>query len=147
MHANRGSAEMNYLSLIRELVSTYQAFEHYSTSHIKTMGLTMTQFDILATLGNQPPMTCKELGEKTLILKGTMTGVLERLETKKLIKKIPNECDGRSYKIGLTPAGEKMFQQAFPTHLNYLEEAFSKLSKKDLQQTVDALRVVKTLFN
>jgi len=82
MHANQGSAEMNYLSLIRELVSTYQAFEHYSTSHIKTMGLTMTQFDILATLGNQPPMTCKELGEKTLILKGTITGVLERLETK-----------------------------------------------------------------
>ena len=147
MHANQGSAEMNYLSLIRELVSTYQAFEHYSTSHIKTMGLTMTQFDILETLGNQPPMTCKELGEKTLILKGTMTGVLERLETKKLIKKIPNECDGRSYKIGLTPAGEKLFQQAFPTHLKYLEEAFSKLSKKDLKQTVDALRVVKTLFN
>ncbi len=111
---------MTYLRFIRSLASTYQAFEAYSTKHIKNMGLTMTQFDVIATLGNQPPMTCKELGEKTLILKGTMTGVLERLEHKGLIAKIPNAEDGRSYRIGLTKAGERLFKKAFPEHVQYL---------------------------
>ncbi len=138
---------MNYLPLIKELVSTYQAFEAYSAVHIKEMGLTMTQFDILATLGNQPPMTCKELGEKTLVLKGTMTGVLERLEAKGLIEKLPNEEDGRSYKIGLTKAGEQTFKKAFPAHLKYLQGAFEKLSIKELEQAMNSLRAVKAIFN
>ena len=101
---------MKYLPLVKGLVLAYQAFESHSAIHIKEMGLTATQFDILATLGNQPPMTCKELGEKTLVLKGTMTGVLERLEAKGLIEKFINQEDGRSYMIGLTKAGEKMLQ-------------------------------------
>ncbi len=138
---------MTYLRFIRSLASTYQAFEAYSTKHIKNMGLTMTQFDVIATLGNQPPMTCKELGEKTLILKGTMTGVLERLEHKGLITKIPNAEDGRSYKIGLTKAGERLFKRAFPEHLQYLEQGFAKCSLKELDQTTAALDRIRSLFN
>ena len=138
---------MNYLTLIKELATTYQTFEAYSTDHVKKMGLTMTQFDILATLGNQPPMTCKELGEKTLILKGTMTGVLERMEAKGLIIKIPNEEDGRSYKIGLTKTGEKLFHKAFPEYAEYLGKAFAKLNKQDLEKAVGVLQKVKAVFN
>ncbi len=137
---------MNHLLLIKELVQAYQAFENHSVSHIKEMGLTMTQFDIVATLGNQPPMTCKELGNKTLVSKGTMTGVLERLEAKGLIDKFPNTEDGRSYKIGLTKAGEKLFKRVFPEHIEYLGKAFGKLSKNELEQAVTVLRNIKAIF-
>ncbi|MBU3585890.1 MarR family winged helix-turn-helix transcriptional regulator [Polynucleobacter sp. AM-26B4] len=138
---------MSFLPLIKELATTYQAFESYSAAHVKELGLTTTQFDILATLGNQPPMTCKELGDKTLILKGTMTGVLERMEAKGLIERIPNEDDGRSYKIGLTKPGDKLFKKAFPEHLQYLGKAFGKLSNKEIEQAVKTLKAVKTIFN
>jgi DNA-binding MarR family transcriptional regulator len=137
---------MNHLSLVKELVQAYQAFEAHSAAHIKEMGLTMTQFDIVATLGNQPPMTCKELGEKTLVSKGTMTGVLERLEAKGFIEKFMNADDGRSYKIGLSKAGNKLFQKVFPEHVEYLGKAFVKLSKKELEQAVIVLKEVKTIF-
>jgi DNA-binding MarR family transcriptional regulator len=137
---------MNHLSLVKELVQAYQAFEAHSAAHIKEMGLTMTQFDIVATLGNQPPMTCKELGEKTLVSKGTMTGVLERLEAKGFIEKLMNTDDGRSYKIGLSKAGNKLFQKVFPEHVEYLGKAFVKLSKKELEQAVIVLKEVKTIF-
>jgi DNA-binding MarR family transcriptional regulator len=138
---------MNHLSLVKELVQAYQAFEAHSAKHIKGMGLTTTQFDIIATLGNQPPMTCKELGEKTLISKGTMTGVLERLEVKGLIEKLMNDDDGRSYKIGLSKAGNKLFKKVFPEHIEYLGKAFGKLSKKELEQAVTVLKEVKAIFS
>lgn len=137
---------MGHLALVKELVQGYQAFEAYSGEHIKGLGLTMTQFDIVATLGNQPPMTCKELGEKTLVSKGTMTGVLERLEAKGLIKKYVNVEDGRSYKIGLTKAGDKLFKKIFPEHVEYLSKAMNSFSKKELDQAVTVLRSVKALF-
>lgn len=138
---------MNHLSLVKELVQAYQAFEIHSGGHIKEMGLTMTQFDIVATLGNQPPMTCKELSEKTLISKGTMTGVLERLEVKGLIEKLMNVEDGRSYKIALTKAGDKLFKKVFPEHVEYLGRAFRKLSKKELEQAINVLQSIKAIFN
>jgi hypothetical protein len=138
---------MNHLSLVKELVQAYQAFETHSAAHIKEMGLTMTQFDIIATLGNQPPMTCKELGEKTLISKGTMTGVLERLELKGLIEKLMNDDDGRSYKISLSKAGDKLFKKVFPEHVEYLGKAFGKLSKKELEEAVTVLKEVKAIFS
>ena len=130
---------MKYLPLVKGLVLAYQAFESHSAIHIKEMGLTATQFDILATLGNQPPMTCKELGEKT--------GVLERLEAKGLIEKFINQEDGRSYMIGLTKAGEKMFKKVFPEHLAYLDKAFQKLSKHQIEQAVHVLQEVTAIFN
>lgn len=138
---------VSVLPLIRELALTYQTFEAYSTRHVRALGLTMTQFDILATLGNQPPMTCKELGEKTLILKGTMTGVLDRLEEKGLIHKIPNEQDGRSYRIALTRAGDRLFKKAFPEHVAHLEQAFNKLGKSDVAQAIGALKTIRSVFH
>jgi DNA-binding MarR family transcriptional regulator len=63
------------------LAECMQLFEQISTAKVRQFGLTH-QFDIIATLGNTQGMTCKELGEKTLITKGTLTGVLDRLEQK-----------------------------------------------------------------
>jgi len=137
---------MNHLLLVKELVQAYQAFEMHSGAHIKEMGLTTTQFDIVATLGNQPPMTCKELGEKTLVSKGTMTGVLERLEAKGLIEKFMNADDGRSYKIGLSKSGDRLFKKVFPEHVEYLGKSIGKLSKKEIEHAVTVLREVKTIF-
>ncbi|QWE26651.1 MarR family winged helix-turn-helix transcriptional regulator [Polynucleobacter sp. AP-Ainpum-60-G11] len=137
---------MYHLLLVKELVQAYQAFEMHSGAHIKEMGLTTTQFDIVATLGNQPPMTCKELGEKTLVSKGTMTGVLERLEAKGLIEKFMNANDGRSYKIGLSKSGDRLFKRVFPEHVEYLGKSIGKLSKKEIEHAVTVLREVKTIF-
>lgn len=137
---------MNYMTLIKELALTYQAFEAYSSKHIKQLGLTETQFDVLATLGNQPPMTCKELGEKTLILKGTMTGVLERLELKGLIEKIENIKDARSYKIKLSKNGDKLFKKVFSEHISFLEKAFEKLNKKQISESALMLKELRQIF-
>jgi DNA-binding MarR family transcriptional regulator len=76
-----------------------------------------------------------------------MTGVLERLEAKGLIEKFMNAEDGRSYKIGLTKAGDKLFKKVFPEHVEYLGRAFGKLSKKELEQAVVVLGQVKAIFS
>ena len=42
-------------------------------------GLTVSQADVIFTLGNTAGMTCGEIGERTLITKGTLTGVIDRV--------------------------------------------------------------------
>ena len=137
---------MHFLPTLRNLVSAYQSFERYSAPDLKAMGMTTTQFDVIATLGNQPPMTCKELGEKTLVTKGTLTGVLERLEAKGILERKLNPEDARSQMIGLTKEGQKLFEKVFPAHLQHLEKAFSKLSAKELEEVTQSLQAINTIF-
>ncbi|MDP3620503.1 MAG: MarR family transcriptional regulator [Polynucleobacter sp.] len=128
-------------------MTTYQAFEHYSAAHVKSLGLTMTQFDVIATLGNQPPMSCKDLGNKTLVSKGTLTGVLERLEEKGYVSRGSNPEDARSQLVCLTKSGQKLFEKVFPLHMEFLGKAFSKLSAAELAQLRTSLGALKAVFN
>ncbi len=137
---------MEFLPVLRKLVVTYQSFERYSSEHMKSLGITMTQFDIIATLGNQPPMSCKLLGEKTLVTKGTMTGVLERLEEKGFIRRELNAEDARSQLISLTKKGQQLFEKIFPEHMHHLQKAFGKLSKKELEDLAVSLEKLNKVF-
>jgi MarR family transcriptional regulator, 2-MHQ and catechol-resistance regulon repressor len=139
--------QVNFLPVLRNLATAYQAFERYSAPDLRSMDLTMTQFDVIATLGNQSPMTCKELGEKTLVTKGTLTGVVERLESKGILERKLNPKDARSQMISLTTEGQKLFERVFPAHLQHLAKAFNQLNANELQEFSKALQTLTTIFN
>jgi DNA-binding MarR family transcriptional regulator len=136
-----------FLPAIRELARCYQAFESYSSRHVRSMGLTTPQFDIIATLGNTAGMTFKELGEKTLITKGTLTGVVDRLEAKKLVRRVALPADGRCQVVQLTAKGEAVFAEAFPEHLAYISKVFEGIAPEELRQAQDTLKRLGSLFN
>ncbi len=135
-----------FLPVIRELVRCYQAFESYSSRHVRALGLTSPQFDIIATLGNTPGMTFRELGEKTLITKGTLTGVVDRLEAKNLVRRVPSPTDGRCQIVQLTARGEAVFATVFPAHVAYVGRAFSELRPEELLQMQDLLMRLGSVF-
>ena len=115
-----------FMKVLRPLVETYFAFLDKDASHIRSLGLTGSQFDVIATLGDTEGMTCKELSEKTLVTKGTLTGVLDRLEKKGLIERVPSREDRRSIFIRLTPKGAALFQKVFPAHVEYIKPYFER---------------------
>jgi len=137
-------AKESFLSTVRELARCYQAFEAYSAAHIRTLGLTPAQFDIVATLGNTQGMTFKELGEKTLITKGTLTGVVDRLSDKKLVRRVASPTDGRSQIVQLTAAGAALFDKVFPEHIDHVRGAFTELASAELDEIRLAIARLRT---
>lgn len=140
------STHMNFLPVVKELVRAYQEFEGYSSTHIRGLGLLPVQFDVIATLANQPPMTYKLLGEKTLISKSSLTGVVERMVKKGFIATLENPDDARSHLLKLTVKGQKIFDKAFPEHLQHLDSAFQKLSKNQMKEIEKSLKTLKSIF-
>jgi DNA-binding MarR family transcriptional regulator len=130
-----------YLKTLRALAECFQAFERHSARHLRTLGLTPPQFDIIATLGNTPGMTFRELGDRTLITKGTLTGVVDRLAAKRLVERVPSPADGRSTIVRLTRRGEAEFRRVYPAHVAYLKPAFAGMADLDrLEALLEALR-------
>jgi DNA-binding MarR family transcriptional regulator len=135
------------MPLVRELIECARAFEQCSNTHIRGLRLTAAQFDIIATLGNTNGMTCKELGERTLITKGTMTGVLDRLEGKGLLVRTPSTEDGRSWITRLTDKGQALFEIVFPAHLKHLDPLFDGIGDGELEKMRTQLRRLRQAFD
>jgi len=131
------------IPVLRELVRCYQAFQRVSDSHIRRSGLTSAQFDIVASLGNTQGMAFKDLGSRTLITKGTLTGVVDRLEERGLVERVASADDKRSTLVRLTPEGNRVFGEVFEPHLAFLAPAFESLpecGRKELEKRLKQLR-------
>lgn len=115
-----------HLKLIRPLVEAYLAFSREDGRQIRRVGLTPSQFDVIVTLGDTDGMSCSELSQATLVTKGTLTGVLDRLCAKQLIRRTPVKNDGRSTMIRLTPKGDALFRRVFRTHINAMRPFFQQ---------------------
>jgi MarR family transcriptional regulator, 2-MHQ and catechol-resistance regulon repressor len=135
-----------YMPTLHQLIRCTQAFERFSGAHVKSMGLTESQFDVIATLGNTEGMTCKELGERTLITKGTLTGVLDRMEARMLVTRRADATDARRTHIALTRKGNVLFAEVFPEHLKHLQRAFGRLSESELNHLRDGLTTLRVAF-
>lgn len=120
-----------YLKLVRPLVEAYLAFWRTDSRHIKSLRLTPSQFDVIATLGDTDGMTCSELSAETLVTKGTLTGVLDRLVSKGLIKRDAINTDRRYTKVSLTKKGEALFRKAFAAHIAFLRPFFERALHAD----------------
>lgn len=116
---------VDFLPTLQALARCYQAFEAYSAADIRARGLTPSQFDVIATLGNTPGMTATELGDRTLITKGTLTGVVDRLADRGWVERVAHGSDRRCQIVRLTQPGEALFARVFPAHLAHLAACFS----------------------
>jgi MarR family 2-MHQ and catechol resistance regulon transcriptional repressor len=132
---NEDPGDEPFLKVLRPLVETYFAFVRKDDRHIRSLGLTSPQFDVIATLGDTQGMPCRELSEKTLVTKGTLTGVLDRLEARGEIERVPSKDDRRSTIVRLTPKGERLFRRVFPAHIYYMKPYFKQaLTARDMNQ-------------
>ena len=134
-----------FLKSIRLLAECMQGYERLSGEYVRRSGLTHAQFDIIATLGNTPGMSYKELGEKTLITKGTLTGVIERLEQKGLVERQRSDCDKRSFFVKLSAEGERVFDEVFPQVISQSGKVFAHYTPEDftaLEKTLSELKNV-----
>ena len=140
------TAKEPFLAVLRELAQAYHAFSAYSAAHVRQLGLTAAQFDVIATLGNTQGMPLTQLAQKTLITKGTLTGIIDRLEEKGLVRREVPVGDRRSFRAVLTPEGEVLFSRVFPTHIAYLRQAFADVDADDLEQVRRTLRALRDRF-
>jgi DNA-binding MarR family transcriptional regulator len=137
-----------FIPLMQELAAAYQAFSLYDAEGLRKSGsgLTPSQARVIFTIGGTEGMTCKAIGDVTLITKGTLTGVIDRLEEKGLVERWSVEGDGRKTIVALTRRGERIYQREYPKHVEFLKSKFDRLAAGDRKKATQLLSKIRGLF-
>jgi len=76
----------------------------------------------------------------------TVSGIIDRLETKGLVARLPKFGDKRMVTIALTSKGEKLLTKIPSLLQEKLTERLDKLDDKTLQQIIDSLELLVNLL-
>ena len=95
--------------------------------------LSFAQVDVLIALDRAKDeiLSCSEIAERTLITKGGITGILDRLEARELVKRIPSPDDRRSVLVRLSPKGVELLRKLYPELASSNRSLFEKVFTPD----------------
>jgi DNA-binding MarR family transcriptional regulator len=109
-------------------------------SRFRRFGLTGSTFTVLMILDCAPgPLSPHELGERLLVTRGTVTGLLDTLQKLDLITRIPHPQDRRMLLISLTDAGRDVLNKVARVHFPAQTGMVSVLSADEKRTLVRLL--------
>jgi DNA-binding MarR family transcriptional regulator len=112
----------------------YNRMERRLGQALATHGLSLSQFDVLATLLHGEGITQQELAERLLVTKGNVVGLIDRVGAAGWVERRPDPEDRRANRLYLTDAGRKLLSEVFPRHASDIRAAFARFSEADLRQ-------------
>lgn len=130
---SRRPAVMAWLRLVR----VFQKIDRLSAEHLRSHGLSVAQFDILAQLGGAEGITQQELADRLLVTKGNVCQLLDRMEQRGLLVR---RQDGRSNRLFLTDEGRTLRDEVVPAHEAAIAACFESISRSEQVQLVGLLR-------
>lgn len=132
---------------VGEMTQAWHAFEQFASRHLRKQGLTPAQFSVLSALAAATTLSCKALSEQTGITKGSLTGIIDRLELSGLAQRVTSQEDRRSHLVNLTDEGRATFERVAGKHFAHLQQAFEGVDREELAAIEAGFRRFRQLIN
>lgn len=102
-----------------------------SNEHIRCLGMTGAQFDVLAQLSTHEGISQQALSEKLFVTKGNVCGLIGRMEQHDLVKRRPDPNDKRANLLFLTDKGRALAEKVMPEQERFLAQQMSALTPEE----------------
>ena len=103
-------------------------------------GMTLARFDYLAQLHRHPDgLRMSALSRFLMVTGGNVTGLTDELEKDGLVQRDAEPGDRRSYRVGLTPKGRKVFEGIASEHERWVIELFGSMGDQDRHRLFELL--------
>jgi DNA-binding MarR family transcriptional regulator len=101
--------------------------------NFKRHGITPAGFNVLMILdGSAEPLCPNEIGERRLVTRGTVTGVLDSLEQRGLLARRRHPEDRRMLLVELTAKGRRLVRDLLPEHRAAERRVLGALSDREV---------------
>lgn len=135
---------MHTETILRNIRRIIRALNLESKKIQKEHGLTMTQLLVLKHLRNSPEQqaTQKALCESLTLSRSTVTGIIDRMEKKNLVERLPKKNDRRTNYIGLTKSSLELLNSIPDPIQERLVRNLSKATDRDQVMISESLNML-----
>jgi DNA-binding MarR family transcriptional regulator len=123
-----------------------RAISLHSRVLVQRWGLTAPQLAALQAVGRFQPVPVSRVARSIHLSLATVTGIFNRLETHKLVKRSRNGPDRRTVIVELTDAGSKVLQSAPSLLHDRFRSQFAKLEQWEQTQLLASLQRIAAMM-
>lgn len=126
------------LHLFNQIQITSASYDIFISTIIKPFKLTPPQFKLLNILRGEHPeaLTVSSLATSMTDPQSNASRLVEKLASKKLVQRVPDENDKRRVFISLTPIGLELIENAADSVNKRLSEKMENISRNDIEQFI-----------
>jgi MarR family 2-MHQ and catechol resistance regulon transcriptional repressor len=118
------------------------AIEQNAMRSVSALCLGRSDFAVLEVLLHKGPQPVNIIGKKVLLTSGSITAAVDRLQSRKLLRRTADPKDGRGRIVHLTKTGRRLIERAFQTHTMDMEETMAVLRSRERVELVRLLKKV-----
>lgn len=117
-----------------------KAVEQNAINSVSRLGLGLSDFAVLELLLHKGPQPVNVIGKKVLLTSGSITTAVDRLESRKLVRRAGDPNDRRSRIVALTASGRDLIEKAFGQHAADMETTLDVLAPGERATLVRLLK-------
>jgi MarR family 2-MHQ and catechol resistance regulon transcriptional repressor len=130
------------LRLIRVMSNMTKALFESLKRDIDSYGLDMETFQILEFLYNKGPHPIQKISDRFSIPSGSITYVVDKLEKKGFVQRLPIPGDRRKTNVTLTTEGRSYFDNIFPKHAQTITDNLSFATDEEKLELIVVLKKI-----
>ena len=127
----------------QSIISTYKFMQKSVAKLLASEGLTQPQFYALRFVSKHGPVKMKELSDELQVTPANVTGVIDRLESRGLIKRTAQRGDRRATLLVLTAKGKALHSRVRRRYAEFVQgslDVFTDDEKRNLMLLLERLQ-------
>ncbi|MGL5353220.1 MAG: MarR family winged helix-turn-helix transcriptional regulator [Clostridium sp.] len=118
----------------------YSSTMNILSKNLKDSGLTHQQIMVIKLVAHKRKITISELCDEMSLAKGTVSGIVQRLENADYVKKVKSETDKRNTYVTFSEKGLE-FAKEFRYKINEsFDEVFKNFTKEEMEEAKEGLK-------
>lgn len=109
-------------------------------AHVKSLGLRVTEWRVLACLSDKPSMMITRLADLSLMEQSRMTRVVDQMVARGLVARVEDAKDKRRIPVKLTDEGQHLADRLVKDARDHEAELLSSLADTDAERIKAALQ-------
>ena len=100
----------------------------------------MAAFNVLSVLAGDPaPLRPSVVASRMMVTRATITGLLDSLARRGLVRRLASADDGRTRPVTITPAGRRIAERLVPEMHRFERAVMSALGRDELEALLDVV--------
>lgn len=120
----------------------FSAMQRVAAADVRRRGFNLTEWGVLEYLYHKGAQPLAKVGREILITSGSVTYVIDKLERKGLIQRIPCASDRRVIYASLTDEGRRLMVREFPGHAEAIKDLMAPLDPREQDELKSLMKRV-----